>query len=36
VIAIVLREPPGALFWVACVSAIAGAGLCRYSVEDRT
>ena len=32
VISIVLGEAPGALFWAACVAAIAGAGLCRFSV----
>jgi drug/metabolite transporter (DMT)-like permease len=35
VIAILLGEPPGALFWIACVVAVAGAWVCRSSVEDQ-
>jgi drug/metabolite transporter (DMT)-like permease len=33
-IAIVLGEAPGGLFWAACVVAIGGATVCRFSVKD--
>jgi O-acetylserine/cysteine efflux transporter len=33
-IAIVLGEAPGALFWAACVVAIGGAAVCRFSVRE--
>ena len=33
-IALMIRQKPGALFWVACAVAVIGAALCRYSVGD--
>ncbi len=34
-IALVVGEAPGLLFWVACLVAIGGAALCRFSVDDQ-